>query len=122
MEQHHFVFGTGKSNLFKNKKARKNAPPVCRNTHLSIEGSPEGEAIDGFENYGALEEDSVSSNDIDVPANLIDIGSFVETGPDPNNADLLGFGFNDYLEGAKLIQGGLMKVLYIFIDCIKCFV
>ena len=84
------------------------------NNTPSNEGSPEvTEAIDGFDNYGALEEDSVSSNDIELPPNLIDIGSFVETGPDPDNADLLGFGFNDYLEGAKLIQGGFMKVLYI---------
>ena len=109
MEQHHFVFGTGRKTL----ASRLYAPPVCINTP-SNEGTPEGtEAIEGFENYGAFEEDAVSSNDIDVPAYLINIGSFVETGPDNNNADLLGFGFNDFLEGAKLIQGGFMKV-YIF--------
>jgi hypothetical protein len=117
MERHDFVFGTGKSNLFKKRKSRKDAPPVCRNTHPSIEGSPEGEAEDGFENYGAFEEGSVSSNDKDIPANLVNIESFEETGPDIYNPDQLDFGFNNYLEGAKLIQGGLMKVLYIKTDC-----
>ena len=117
MEQYHFVFGTGKSNLFKKRKTlttRLNAPPICINNTPSNEGSPEvTEAIDGFDNYGALEEDSVSSNDIELPPNLIDIESFVETGPNTDKVELLSFGFNDYLEGAKLIQGGFMKVLYI---------
>jgi hypothetical protein len=115
MEQHPFVFGTGKSNLFKKRKARKDAPPVCKNSNPSIEGSPVGEPLDGFEIYGELEED------IDIPPNLINIASFEETGPDLYNPDQLDFGFNNYLEGAKLIHGGLMKVLYIKTDCLKSF-
>jgi hypothetical protein len=113
MEQHPFVFGTGKSNLIKKRKARNDAPSVFKNTNPSIESSPDGDPLDGFEIYGELEED------LDTPPNLINIESFEETGPETNNPDELPFGFNNYLQGAKLIQAGLMKVINFKTDCLK---
>ncbi len=52
--------------------ARLNAPLVFINGTLSDEGNPE--ATNGSDNYRAFREDSVSSNDNDVPADFIDIG------------------------------------------------
>ena len=114
MEQGQFVFGTGKSNLFKKRKplaARINVTPsiVLQDT-IAFDGfSPDD--MNGFDDNDSLEDyESVSSDSNEIPADLEDVPSFLETGPDIENSDLAALDFNEYLNGAILIQGGFMKV------------
>ncbi len=119
-EMNQFVFGTGKSNLFKKRKIVVAIIPHVELNHILNEN--ELNLADNTEDIGLYDgdlDDSFFDEQVDletyetpniINSELENIPTFENCNAANENSMLNDFKFNYYLQGSNMLQGGYMKV------------
>jgi len=112
-ETYDFVFGTGKSNIFKKRK-KVDTTFLDRDIKQNLKQLEfeSAEDIDfsegGFDDSGYAEEGS-STSDILIP-DIAESASFENSKAEIEISIICDLPFTSYLKGSKMLQGGYMKV------------